>query len=93
MTINTSTPATSRILWHDVEPDQIKIDKLVSSMTQRRTVIISSPYEAPHCGVVNMIEAEDGSGHNFNINVANMVKHTSETFYIDVHKVNIQLIS
>jgi len=84
---------TSRITWVEVEPDEIKIAKLVSSMTKRYPITITPIGEATHFGVVNMIEVEDGSGYKFNITLCNFNTHTSETFFVDIRRSSIQFVA
>ena len=39
----------------------------VQSMVARKAVVFYDANQQRHFGIINRIEAEDGSGHNFNI--------------------------
>lgn len=61
-----------KIVWH--QPSAMCIEQyalLMSSMLHRHNVTVTTS-KGVFTGVVNMIEAEDGSGHNFNINISTM---------------------
>lgn len=59
-----------------------QLDLLLASMTQRTYVEVTSCVSRiTFVGICNMIEAEDGSGHRFNLHIQNTERHV---VYVDL---------